>query len=348
MSKFKVGDEVEILDTCLKGNRGVIIKQGSRFRVKLSTDVVGTFDETSLKLLSPKFKVGDEVELLESYYQGQRGVVVESGVGTRVKLPNGVELTLWENLMKLVPKFKVGDKVKVLRKFGTEYKGATWISDMDKTVGCVGEVTLGWDEKYNGRVHVKFPIPIDLAWYYSPDVLELVKEEPKFKVGDKVWVGGCNKGIVVREGYMSLGVKVEGIKEVHTYREGTLRHRKEEPVEVGKYYRTPGGHKVRIYALDGAGGYAHGARLADGEWNVETFAPSFVDKFVPWVDPHPAESWPVDAKIRVRQGEGEPWDNRHFAKFEDGRVFAWSAGGTSFTSLPSDTSSWRFAELVEE
>ncbi|MCD8349114.1 MAG: hypothetical protein LUC93_00695 [Planctomycetaceae bacterium] len=39
-------------------------------------------------------------------------------------------------------------------------------------------------------------------------------------------------------------------------------------IKVGKYYRTRGGHKARIYALDGNGGKAiHGAVAnAYGEW----------------------------------------------------------------------------------
>ena len=49
---------------------------------------------------------------------------------------------------------------------------------------------------------------------------------------------------------------------------------------------------------------------------------------------------PVDTKILVRDSEDEEWRKRHFAKFEDGKIFAWTSGVTSFSSENSDSITW--------
>lgn len=55
----------------------------------------------------------------------------------------------------------------------------------------------------------------------------------------------------------------------------------------------------------------------------------------------------VDTKILVKHlKEDDEWVNRHFAKYENGRVHAWSDGGTSWTS--ESTISWSYAKLAEE
>lgn len=61
---------------------------------------------------------------------------------------------------------------------------------------------------------------------------------------------------------------------------------------------------------------------------------------------HPAESWPVDAKILVQDYEGGEWIKRYFAKFENGRLHAWLGGGTSW-SANGHTSVWGLAKLAE-
>jgi hypothetical protein len=58
---------------------------------------------------------------------------------------------------------------------------------------------------------------------------------------------------------------------------------------------------------------------------------------------------PVDTKILVRDSEDEDWRKRHFAKFEDGKIFAWTSGATSFSSENSDSITWWMkAKLAEE
>lgn len=54
---------------------------------------------------------------------------------------------------------------------------------------------------------------------------------------------------------------------------------------------------------------------------------------------------PVDTKILVRETDIDPWEKRHFAKFENGTVYAWINGKTSFTT--GDIMCWRYAKLAE-
>lgn len=58
---------------------------------------------------------------------------------------------------------------------------------------------------------------------------------------------------------------------------------------------------------------------------------------------------PVDTKILVRNSEDEAWKKRHFAKFEDGKIFAWANGVTSFSVYNSDfTKEWNQGKLAED
>jgi hypothetical protein len=97
----------------------------------------------------------------------------------------------------------------------------------------------------------------------------------------------------------------------------------------------------------------------DGETWVDLAEPSFTyypDAYRIKPEPHPAESWPVDAKILVRDYEGGEWVKRYFAKFENGLLHAWTGGGTSWSFSDSatvwkfsgPTTVWKFAKLAEE
>ena len=56
----------------------------------------------------------------------------------------------------------------------------------------------------------------------------------------------------------------------------------------------------------------------------------------------------VDTPILVSQTEDgdEEWIKRHFAKYENGKVYAWDGGSTSWTSKGNMTG-WNFAKLAE-
>lgn len=56
---------------------------------------------------------------------------------------------------------------------------------------------------------------------------------------------------------------------------------------------------------------------------------------------------PVDTKIFVGRSEKTMSIARHFAKYEDGKIFAFVGGETSFTSTCSGVKCWEFAKLAE-
>ena len=55
----------------------------------------------------------------------------------------------------------------------------------------------------------------------------------------------------------------------------------------------------------------------------------------------------VDTPILVRDSKGESWHERHFAKYENGIIYAWDDGKTSWTAEGFATM-WRYAKLAEE
>lgn len=58
---------------------------------------------------------------------------------------------------------------------------------------------------------------------------------------------------------------------------------------------------------------------------------------------------PVDTKVYVRDSDSEPWKPRYFAKFEDGKIFTWPNGATSFSNNSvSDFSWWIKGKLAED
>lgn len=59
---------------------------------------------------------------------------------------------------------------------------------------------------------------------------------------------------------------------------------------------------------------------------------------------------PVDAKVLV-SNDGEEWYFRHFAKYEDGKIYCFNNGYSSFTIKEVNyqhTISWKYTELYEE
>ena len=53
----------------------------------------------------------------------------------------------------------------------------------------------------------------------------------------------------------------------------------------------------------------------------------------------------VDTPILVKQGKNGEWLERHFAKYENGDVYAWVDGQTSWTG--ADKIKWKYAKLAE-
>ena len=56
----------------------------------------------------------------------------------------------------------------------------------------------------------------------------------------------------------------------------------------------------------------------------------------------------VDTPILVRDSRKEPWIKRHFAKYENGTVYAWEGGKTSWiVESKLCILDWKFAKLAE-
>ena len=55
----------------------------------------------------------------------------------------------------------------------------------------------------------------------------------------------------------------------------------------------------------------------------------------------------VDTPILVRDYESQEWEARHFAKYEDGVIYTWDGGSTSWTSKGNVTE-WKYAKLADE
>lgn len=56
----------------------------------------------------------------------------------------------------------------------------------------------------------------------------------------------------------------------------------------------------------------------------------------------------VDTPILVKYGEKAEWFKRHFAKYENGLVYAWKDSCTSWTVLhDKEVTAWEYAKLAE-
>ena len=55
---------------------------------------------------------------------------------------------------------------------------------------------------------------------------------------------------------------------------------------------------------------------------------------------------PVDTPILVKGNGNEEWSKRYFAKYEDGRVYAWCNGRTSWNE--ASKCAWDYARLPED
>ncbi len=56
---------------------------------------------------------------------------------------------------------------------------------------------------------------------------------------------------------------------------------------------------------------------------------------------------PVDTPMYVRDYDTSEWMKRHFAKYENGYVYAWNRGETSWTQSKS-AKAWLFGKLSEK
>lgn len=76
-------------------------------------------------------------------------------------------------------------------------------------------------------------------------------------------------------------------------------------------------------------------------------------KFREWLNSEyvePPVDWSkvaVDTPILVRDFVGGEWARRYFAKYENGIVYAWENGATSWSTHRSNVVDWKMAKLAE-
>ena len=95
-------------------------------------------------------------------------------------------------------------------------------------------------------------------------------------------------------------------------------------------------------------------KCEDCDYGKSDSCGGFAYKFREWLNSEyiePPVDWSkvaVDTPILVRGYEEESWKKRHFAKYENGIVYAWSAGSTSWSAcMSNDITNWKFAKLAE-
>lgn len=77
------------------------------------------------------------------------------------------------------------------------------------------------------------------------------------------------------------------------------------------------------------------------------------EKMLKWVNSEyvePPVDWSkvsVDTPIYVRCRSSDEWEKKHFAKFENNCVYAWSDGKTSWSTTNGSTMVWEHAKLAE-
>ena len=56
----------------------------------------------------------------------------------------------------------------------------------------------------------------------------------------------------------------------------------------------------------------------------------------------------VDTPILVRNSDNEEWHKRYFACYENGTIYAWVSGRTSWAAIDNDdVCAWKYAKLAE-
>lgn len=68
-----------------------------------------------------------------------------------------------------------------------------------------------------------------------------------------------------------------------------------------------------------------------------------------YIEPEKQVDWskvPVDTPILVSD-DNRRWEHKHFAKYENGYVYAWANGMTSFTVIDFHSCTWKYAKLAE-
>lgn len=121
-------------------------------------------------------------------------------------------------------------------------------------------------------------------------------------------------------------------------------------LEEGKEYISSGTNDFDIYKF--TNGYLHYKHpdINNGEYVYSPISYNNVMElnFTEYTPPMDWSKVKVDTKVLVRSYDDFKWIPRHFAKFEDDRIYVWNEGRTSFTRrYEEDYISYKEAKLYE-
>lgn len=105
---------------------------------------------------------------------------------------------------------------------------------------------------------------------------------------------------------------------------------------IKRYFKKYDQERDVVYAyVDGATSWSSSY---DGSWQYAKL-PEDIKKEIDWAN------IPVDTKIFVKHNNDSKWFRRHFAKYENGKVYAW--GNECTSDQTDDCVWWSYAKLAE-
>ena len=130
-------------------------------------------------------------------------------------------------------------------------------------------------------------------------------------------------------------------------------------LEIGKIYLTISGCKVRILATDiknenypiiGALSFNNNEEeilswTKEGKIyksSSEVNKDDLISEYSFWNDVK------VDTKVLVRNYDSDEWVKRYFAKYQDGHVYVYDFGATSWSNGSRELFVWKYAKLYNE
>jgi len=129
-------------------------------------------------------------------------------------------------------------------------------------------------------------------------------------------------------------------------------------LELDKSYLTRNGKKAKVIYTEKVGDEYPVVALInshdvdtihtytkDGRYDVDEANDPYdlVEEYSFWYDVE------VDTPILVKLNKEYAYEKRHFAKYEDGKVYFWGNGKTSWTvDETSDVNTWKYAKLAED
>ena len=112
------------------------------------------------------------------------------------------------------------------------------------------------------------------------------------------------------------------------------------------------GHSIAM--IDGKLRQCSGASCSKCDFNSNINCRKNVNEWAnsEYIKPvEPPVDWskvPVDTPIMVRATDEGTWIHRYFAKYENGSVYAWEQGATSWSAeRPAYICDWKYAKLAE-